>query len=117
MGSVSVGKRLQPVDRRPCVPPRNIWRVISGNDFFVWASEGESLFIDRFNITEDEEKYSRLADEAYEKKGFASLCDVPLGDIEEENYELTKLTIYNAIYKKVLSSKYYRVVNSNPLTV
>lgn len=95
-------------ERLPYVPSRNIWRVISGNDFFVWASEGEYLFIDRFNITEDEEKdILDFVNEACEKKGFASLCDVPLGDIEEENYELAKLTIYNAIYKKVLSGKYH----------
>ena len=75
---------------------------------FTREVEGEYLFIDRFNITENEEKdILDFANEACEKKGFASLCDVPLGDIEEENYELTKLTIYNAIYKKVLSGKYY----------
>ena len=41
-----------------------------------------------------------------EENGFASLSDVPLGRIEEENYELTRLAIYNVIYKKVLSDKY-----------
>lgn len=94
-------------DRLPYIPLGNIWRVISGNDLFVLASEGEYLFIDRFRITEDEkEEILDFADGTCEENGFASLSDVPLGRIEEENYELTRLAIYNAIYKKVLSDKY-----------
>ena len=95
-------------DRLPYIPLGNIWRVISGNDLFVLASEGEYLFIDRFRITkDDEEEILDFVDESYDKNGFASLCDVPLGSIEEENYELTQTAIYNAIYKKVLSGKYH----------
>lgn len=95
-------------ERLPYIPLRNIWRVISGNDLFVLVSEGEYLFIDRFRITEDEEKsILDFVNYACEEKGFASLSDVPLGSIEEENYELTQLAIYNAIYKKVLAGKYH----------
>lgn len=95
-------------DRLPYIPIGNIWRVISGNDLFVLASEGEYLFIDRFRITKDEEEdILDFVDEICEENGFASLCDVPLGSIEEENYELTQTAIYHAIYKKVLSGKYH----------
>lgn len=95
-------------DRLPYIPIENIWRVISGNDLFVLSSEGEYLFIDRFRITKDEEEdILDFVDEICEENGFASLCDVPLGSIEEENYELTQTAIYNAIYKKVLSGKYH----------
>ena len=82
-------------ERLPYIPSENIWRVISGNNFFVWVSEGEYLFIDRFYITEDEEEYIlKFVDEACEKNGFVPLNDVPLGSIEEENYELTHTSIY-----------------------
>ena len=95
-------------DCLPYIPIGNIWRVISGNDLFVLSSEGEYLFIDRFRITKDEEEdILDFVDEICEENGFASLCDVPLGSIEEENYELTQTAIYNAIYKKVLSGKYH----------
>ena len=95
-------------DRLPYIPIGNIWRVISGNDLFVLASEGEYLFIDRFRITKDEEEdILDFVDEICKENGFASLCDVPLGSIEEENYELTQTAIYHAIYKKVLSGKYH----------
>ncbi len=102
-------------DRLPYIPLKNIWRVISGNDMFVLAAEGEYLLIDRLNITEDEEKaILKFVDSAYEKNGFASLGKIPLGGIEEENYELTQATILNAIYKKVLSDKY--ILNGKILT-
>lgn len=92
----------------PYIPTENICRVISGNDLFVWTAEGEYLFIDRFRITKDEEEaILDFVDEICEENGFASLCDIPLGNIEEENYELTQTAIYNAIYKKILSGKYY----------
>jgi hypothetical protein len=95
-------------DRLPYIPLSNIWRVISGNNLFVLVSEGKYLFIDCFRITKDEEEdILDFVDEACEENGFASLSDVPLGGIEEENYELTQLAIYNAIYKKVLSGKYH----------
>lgn len=94
-------------DRLPYIPLGNIWRVISGNNLFVLASEGEYLFIDCFRITEDEEQeILDFVNGTCEENGFASLSDVPLGSIEEENFELTRLAIYNAIYKKVLSGKY-----------
>lgn len=95
-------------DSLPYIPPENICRVISGNNCFVWVSEGEYLLLDRFLITkDDEENILNFVDDFCEENGFASLCDVPLGSIEEENYELTQTAIYNAIYKKVLSGKYH----------
>ena len=95
-------------DRLPNIPLGNIWRVISGNDLFVFVSEGEYLFIDFFRISEDkEEDILDFVEEACDKNGFASLSDIPLGDIVEENYELSQPAIYNAIYKKVLSDKYH----------
>ena len=95
-------------DRLPYIPLSNIWRVISGNDLFVLVSEGKYLFIERFVITPDEEEdILEFVESACEENGFASLSDVPLGSIEEENYELPQLAIYNAIYKKVLSGRYH----------
>ena len=98
----SLGERL------PYIPLGNIWRVISGNDLFVLSSEGEYLLIDRFVISQDEiEDIVDYVDAICEEKGFCSLTDVPLGDIEENNYNLSLLAIYNAIYKVALASKYH----------
>lgn len=101
--------------RLPYIPPENIWRVISASNLFVSTSEGEYLYTDRFVITEDEEKdILSYVEMTCSEKGFASLSDVPINDIEEENYELTQSAIYNAVYKKVLSGKYH--INGKILT-
>lgn len=101
--------------RLPYVTLKNVLRVISGNDLFVLVSEGEYLLIDLFRITEDEEEMIlSFVEKSCDEHGFTSLTDVPLGDIEEENYELTQLAIYNAVYKKVLFGKYY--INGKILT-
>ena len=95
-------------ERLPYIPLGNIWRVISGNDLFVLSSEGEYLLIDRFVISQDEiEDIVDYVDALCEENGFCSLADVPLGDIEENNYDLTMLAIYNAIYKVALAGKYH----------
>ena len=95
-------------ERLPYIPLGNIWRVISGNDLFVLSSEGEYLLIDRFVISQDEiEDIVDYVDALCEENGFCSLSDVPLGDIEENNYDLTMLAIYNAIYKVALAGKYH----------
>lgn len=95
-------------DRLPYIPLNNIWRVISGNNQFVIVSEGEYLFIERLHITENEEEdILDFVDTTCKANGFTSLSDIPIGSIEEENYEIHQFAIYNAIYKKVLSSKYY----------
>ena len=94
-------------DHLPYVPLNNIWRAISGNDDFVLTSDGEYLFIERFRITKNEASaILRYADGAYEENGFVSISDIPLESVEEENYELPKFAIYNAVYKKVLREKY-----------
>ena len=48
-----------------------------------------------------------FVEQACSEDGFASLSDIPLGDIEENNYELPQLAIINAVFKKVLAGKYY----------
>ena len=95
-------------ERLPYIPLSNIWRVISGNDLFVLTATGKYLFLDRFRIDKsDEKRILEFVEEACVQSGFASLSDIPLGDIEEENYELPLLAIQNAIYKKVLSGRFH----------
>ena len=95
-------------ERLPYIPLKNIWRVISGNDLFVLSSEGVYLLLDRFIISRDEsENILDYVDAVCEEKGFCSLADIPLGDIEEDNYELSKLAIYNAAYRVALASEYH----------
>ena len=94
-------------ERLPYIPSENIWRVISGNDSFVLDTEGY-LLIDRFRITpEEEDEILEYVESSCRERGFASLSDVPLGGIAEENYEISQQAVWNAIYKKVLLGRFH----------
>ena len=53
------------------------------------------------------EDIADYVDAICEENGFCSLADVPLGDIVENNYDLSLWAIYNAIYKVALADKYH----------
>ena len=92
----------------PYIPLENIWRVISGNDLFVYVSEGVYLYVERLIYSDDELKTIRnYVERVCTMNGFASLSDIPLGSIEEENYEIPNFSIIQAIYKLALAKDYY----------
>lgn len=106
-GSNPINSVYELRDRLPYIPYANICRALSGSDDFVFSAEGEYLFIERFRITKDDENaILGYVDETYEENGFVSLSDIPIESVEEENYELPKFAIYNAVYKKILRDKY-----------
>ena len=91
----------------PYIPIGNIWRVISGNDFFVLVEDGTYLYTEKLIIKEHEiSNIKEYTDNAVNNSGFASLNDIPLGDIEEVNYEIPRIPLLNAIYKRFLSNEY-----------
>lgn len=89
------------------IPDDYVRRYLSGSVDFVWVSEGVYFNMQRFIITEDEECeiLSFVASEC-ETKGYVSISEVPLGSTAEENYELSEFGLQEAIYNKVLISKY-----------
>ena len=99
----TLGERLR------YVPLQTIKSVISGNDQFVSTIEGEYMLVDRLVVSGKEtQDICDYVDEACQRNGFASLSDVPMGDIEEENYEVPKTALWNAIYKKILINGYHK---------
>lgn len=94
-------------DRLPYIPKGNVWRVISGNPHFVYNTEGVYFDVDRLLITEQEEAdILDYVEQACKENGFASLVDIPMGDIFEQNYEPSSLAVYSAIYNRLLMGKY-----------
>ncbi len=94
-------------DDLPYIPIGNIWRVISGNDNFVLAEESAYLYAEKLKISDNEaSKIRDYVEKAIISSGFASLNDIPLGDIEEENYEIPRIPLLNALYKRLLSADY-----------
>lgn len=94
-------------ERLPYIPVEKVKYVLSQSGDFIWNSEGIYTQIQKVNITDEE--HTAIADfvaTAYLKNGYASLNDIPIGEIRERNYELTLTAIHNAVFAIVLSGKY-----------
>lgn len=95
-------------EQLPGIPKEYVRRYLSGSTAFVWISDGTYFSMQRFIITEDEREtiLSFVAEEC-DNKGYVSISDVPFGNTEEENYELTTVGLQEAVYNAVLLNQYY----------
>ncbi|MCD7785563.1 MAG: hypothetical protein LUH18_08345 [Oscillospiraceae bacterium] len=98
-------------ERLPYIPESIIKsiisRAISGNPEFVRNSENEYLLLDRFVIEDEQaQKIIEFADSTCSAKGFASLVDLPVGDLQEVYYELNLSCICNAVFDKLLADNF-----------
>ena len=94
-------------EQLPAIPEDYVKRYLSGSTAFVWISDGMYFNMQRFIITEDEkEAILSFVSEECDNKGYASISDVPFGNTEEENYELTTVGLQEAVYNAVLLNKY-----------
>ena len=93
--------------RLPYVPDEKIKFYLSYCKKFVWSTHETFAWIDKVIIPE-EEKLSIIdyVDSECELNGHASIANVPLGKIEEENYQISITAIYDAVYRLVLSDKF-----------
>ena len=94
-------------EQLPAIPEDYVKRYLSGSTAFVWISDGMYFNMQQFIITEDEkEAILSFVSEECDNKGYASISDVPFGNTEEENYELTTVGLQEAVYNAVLLNKY-----------
>ena len=92
----------------PYIPLENIWRVISGNDIFLSVSEGKYLLIERLVYSNKEIRaIKEYVKNTCKLNGYASLSDIPLGIIEEENYEIPFSSLIQALFRIALSNDYH----------
>lgn len=94
-------------ERLSYIPVEKIKYALSQSGDFIWNSEGIYTQTEKVDITDEE--CTAIADfvaTAYLKNGYASLNDIPLGEIRERNYELTLTAIHNAVFAIVLADKY-----------
>lgn len=93
--------------RLPYIPLDKIKYVLAQNGDFIWNSAEVYTHIGMIDISDEErceiEDYVANACRTF---GYASISDVPLGELEEHNYELTLTAIHNAVFAIVLSNKY-----------
>ena len=94
-------------NKLPFVPYENIQRVLFAVSCFVWASEGYYLLVDRLLVSDQE--VSDIIDFvtcSCQDHGFASLTEIPLGAILENNPFLTGNVVYVAIYNRFLKDRF-----------
>lgn len=91
------------IEMLPYIPSEKISWFLSVNNDIIWSSEGTYLLLDRFVLSDEQSDviYKHIKNTC-EKSGYAPITDIVIDDIQEDNYELSKHAIYNAIYSCVL---------------
>jgi len=94
-------------ERLQYIPIARIKYALGQNADFVWNATGEFTHVSKVFIT-DEEKSAvcQFVETAVKTHGYVSIADVPFGNIDENNYELSITAIHNSVYHKCLSDKY-----------
>lgn len=95
--------------RLPYIPIEKIKYVLAHDESFIWNSKEVYSHVDMVDITKEEcATIAEYVEESCRKNGYAPFSGIPLGEIEERNYELTSTAIYNAVFRIVLVDKYDR---------
>lgn len=94
-------------ERLPYIPDEKIRFYLSYTQKFVWSSPETFVAIDKFIVTDTEKEaiYSYVKNKC-NTIGYASINDVPLGNIVEENYDMSITAIYDIIYRVVLKEDF-----------
>jgi len=96
-------------ERLPYIPLDKIKNVLAQNDDFIRNAPAVYTHVGRVDVTDEECAVIAAHVEAVcRRDGYVSLSDIPLGEIEERNYELTRTAIHNAVFGIVLADKYDR---------
>lgn len=94
-------------ERLPYIPLEKIKYVLAQNGDFIWNSTEVYTHIGIVDISDEERcEIENYVANACREVGYASISDVPLGELEEHNYQLTLTAIHNAVFAIVLSNKY-----------
>jgi len=97
----------QLAERLPYIPLERIKYALAQNGDFIWSSAETFSHISRIEITEEECEAVRAATvQKCNTHGYASIMDLPFGDIEERNFELSITAVHNAVYRICLSDKF-----------
>lgn len=97
----------QLTERLQYIPLDRIKNALGQNGNFIWSSMETFSHISRVSITEEERGAIRKA--AMRKcnaDGYVSITDLPFGEIEERNYELSITAVHNAVYQICLSNRF-----------
>lgn len=94
-------------ERLPYIPSEKVKFYLSCCQKFVWSTHETFAWIDKVIISEEERQaIVDYAESECELKGYASIANVPLDKIEEENYQISITAIHDAVYRLVLSDRF-----------
>ncbi|GHU63484.1 hypothetical protein AGMMS49983_07030 [Clostridia bacterium] len=97
----------QIAERLRYVPLDRIKYALCQNGDFIWSSVETFSHISRIEITYDERETIRATTvRKCNARGYVSITDLPFGEIEERNYELSLTAVHNAVYRICLSDKF-----------
>lgn len=89
------------------IPLERIKYALGQNGDFIWSSVETFSHVSRIDINDDERQAIRdAAVRECNTRGYASITDLPFGEIEERNYELSVTAVHNAVYRICLSDKF-----------
>ena len=95
-------------ERLPYIPLDKIKFALAQNDDFIRNAPAVYTHVGKVDATEEEcAAIAAYVDAACRTDGYASLSDIPLGEIKDRNCELSLTAIHNALYVIVLSDKHY----------
>lgn len=89
------------------VPIERIKSLLGQNGDFIWNSVGTFSHVSRIEITDEERQAIRAVTiRECKANGYASMIDLPLGEIEGRNHNLSNTAVHSAVYRICLSDKF-----------
>ena len=97
----------QLAERLQYIPIERIKYSLGQNADFIWSSVKTFSHVSRIDISDEERRtISESAVKECNARGYASITDLPFGEIEERNYELSVTAVHNAVFRICLSDKF-----------
>jgi len=97
----------QIAERLQYIPLDRIKYALGQNGDFIWNNVETFSHVSQIDITEREREVIRkAAAQECNARGYVSITDLPFGEIEERNYELSVTAVHNAVFRICLSDKY-----------
>ncbi|MBL0378415.1 MAG: hypothetical protein JKP90_01900 [Desulfofustis sp. PB-SRB1] len=97
----------QLAERLNYVPIERIKYHLGQNGNFIWSSAGTFSHVSRIEITDEERQEIRaFALRECNAHGYASMIDLPFGEIEGRNHDLSSTAVHSAVYRICLSDKF-----------
>jgi len=97
----------QLAERLQYIPFERIKSALGQNSDFIWSSVETFSHVSRIDVTDEEQQAIRkTAERECNSRGYISITNLPIREINERNYELSITAVHNAVYHICLSDKF-----------